>query len=194
MDREKFIDPCRTTYLHIWQPYMAAPAPHWSNFCKWAVNRSKKYIGFGKGHQHLWVYTYIDTGSVWNRPGNSGKWRFMGIPYWKCNNPGGHCYWEGAKPKILIYIYINICIHIILGGGYIPRIHHRFALFDPPKLVIEWYKQHLFIMSSILLSSVHRHCMPLLRSSSATERHQQRNAGLTRPKAQRRNLVSKHDL
>ncbi len=26
----------------------------------------------------------------------SGKWRFIGIPYWKC----GHCYWEGATSKL----------------------------------------------------------------------------------------------
>ncbi len=36
---------------------------------------------------------------VWPPPSNSGKWRFIGIPYWKCNNPGGHCYWEGATPN-----------------------------------------------------------------------------------------------
>ena len=33
---------------------------------------------------------------------NSGKWRFIDIPYYpykKCNNPGGHCYYEGATPN-----------------------------------------------------------------------------------------------
>ncbi len=30
-------------------------------------------------------------------PSNCGK--FTGIPYWKCNNPGGDCYWEGRQPK-----------------------------------------------------------------------------------------------
>ena len=27
---------------------------------------------------------------------NSGKWVFIEIPYWTCNNPDGHCYREGA--------------------------------------------------------------------------------------------------
>ncbi len=31
---------------------------------------------------------------------NCGEWGFVGIPYKKCNNPGGECYWEGATPKI----------------------------------------------------------------------------------------------
>ena len=33
-------------------------------------------------------------------PSNSGKWRFIGIPYWKWNNPGGDCYLEGGYPKV----------------------------------------------------------------------------------------------
>ena len=31
---------------------------------------------------------------------SSAKWRFIGIPYQKCNNPGGDCYWVGGRPKI----------------------------------------------------------------------------------------------
>ena len=29
----------------------------------------------------------------------SGKGSFIGIPYSKYNNPGGHSYWEKATPK-----------------------------------------------------------------------------------------------
>ena len=35
----------------------------------------------------LWIYP---------RPSNSGKWRFIGIRYWKRKNPGGNCYCEGG--------------------------------------------------------------------------------------------------
>ncbi len=31
----------------------------------------------------------------------SGKWRFEGLAYLNCNNPGGDCYWEGRHPKII---------------------------------------------------------------------------------------------
>ena len=42
---------------------------------------------------------------VWPPPSYSGKWRFFfGIPYWICNNPVGHCYWEGATPKVYFHI------------------------------------------------------------------------------------------
>ncbi len=30
---------------------------------------------------------------------SSGKSRFFGIPYWTCNNPGGHCHWEGGHTQ-----------------------------------------------------------------------------------------------
>ena len=43
----------------------------------------------------------------WMWPPPSGKLRFTGIPYRKCNNPGGHCYWEGATHKW----YQQFCIH-----------------------------------------------------------------------------------
>ena len=33
-------------------------------------------------------------------PGNSGKWRFVGISYKQCSHPCGDCYWEGARPKL----------------------------------------------------------------------------------------------
>ena len=36
---------------------------------------------------------------MWPHPSNSGKWRFIGILYKKCNIPGGHCFWEGATSK-----------------------------------------------------------------------------------------------
>ena len=32
-------------------------------------------------------------------PPISDKQRFIGIHYKKCNNPRGHCYWEGATFK-----------------------------------------------------------------------------------------------
>ena len=37
---------------------------------------------------------------IYPPPSNSGKWWFIGIPYWKCNNPGGDCYWEGGRPNV----------------------------------------------------------------------------------------------
>ena len=42
-----------------------------------------------------WVITWVVP-----PPSNCGKWRFIGIPYQKCNNPGGDCYWEGGQPKL----------------------------------------------------------------------------------------------
>ncbi len=39
-------------------------------------------------------------GWIWPPHSNSGEWRFIGIPYYKCNNPGGHCYCEGATPNV----------------------------------------------------------------------------------------------
>ena len=48
---------------------------------------------------------------VWPPPSNSAKWRCIGIPYWKWNNPCGDCYWEGAASKIYWY---RICLLILL--------------------------------------------------------------------------------
>ena len=31
------------------------------------------------------------------------KWRFIGIPYKKLNNPGGDCYWVGGSSKEYLY-------------------------------------------------------------------------------------------
>ena len=31
---------------------------------------------------------------------SSGKWRFIGIPYWTCNNPAAHYYWEGGTTQV----------------------------------------------------------------------------------------------
>ena len=52
---------------------------------------------------------------VWPHPSisNSGRWRFIGIPYWKCNNPGGHCYCEGPHPtKNFIMWSIFVCLKL----------------------------------------------------------------------------------
>ena len=39
----------------------------------------------------------------------------------KCNNPGGHYYWEGGQPNLyiydIIYIYIYICKYYISWKG-----------------------------------------------------------------------------
>ena len=43
-------------------------------------------------------------GWIWPPHSNSGESRFIGIPYYKCNNHGGHCYCEGATPKLLVDI------------------------------------------------------------------------------------------
>ena len=45
---------------------------------------------------HLSVQVYGDW--AWPSPSSSGKWKFIGIHYKKCNNHAGHCYW-GATPK-----------------------------------------------------------------------------------------------
>ena len=47
---------------------------------------------------------------------SSGKWRFIGIPYWKCNNPGGD--WNPGRGDNPIYTYIYI-IYIYLF--YLPQ-------------------------------------------------------------------------
>ncbi len=79
-----------------------------SNFCKMCCRANKAPGGaLGRGWNckqlaycppaiwfHIVVKTFISW--MWPPPSNSGKWRFIGIPYWNCNNPGGHCYWEGA--------------------------------------------------------------------------------------------------
>ena len=48
-----------------------------------------------------WVFQRkptMDGSMIWiySPTSNSGKWRFIGIPYWKCDNPGGDCHpgWE----------------------------------------------------------------------------------------------------
>ncbi len=56
---------------------------------------------------HMYLHLVVFLGNMgihwmWPPPSNSGKWRFIGIPYWNCNNPGGHCYWEGATCKVYI--------------------------------------------------------------------------------------------
>ena len=39
-------------------------------------------------------------------PSNSGnEGLYIGIPYKKCNNPGGHYYWEGGPPNKYIGIW-----------------------------------------------------------------------------------------
>ena len=47
---------------------------------------------------------------VYPPPSNSHKWRFIGIPYQKWDNPGGGCYWVGGSSKLIGvipgYIYI----------------------------------------------------------------------------------------
>ena len=48
---------------------------------------------------NLFVATIWRPCWVWPLPSNSGKWRFTGFPYWKCNNLGGHCYWEAQTSK-----------------------------------------------------------------------------------------------
>ena len=42
-------------------------------------------------------------------PSNSGKWRFIGIPYWTCNNPGADYCWEGGQPKL--YPFLSVEYH-----------------------------------------------------------------------------------
>ena len=44
--------------------------------------------------------TTFQTAWMWPPPSNSGKWRFIGIPYWNFLNPGGDCYWAGGQPKV----------------------------------------------------------------------------------------------
>ena len=44
-------------------------------------------------------------GICWVLPSRikSSKSRFyIGPPHQTCNNPGGHCYWEGATPKVYL--------------------------------------------------------------------------------------------
>ena len=63
----------------------------------------------------------------WDAPptSNSGKWRFIGIPYLECNDPVGDCYWGVG---ILIFkhlnmhcwytnIFVNICIYQLIQCG-----------------------------------------------------------------------------
>lgn len=52
---------------------------------------------------HLVLLTYDSFVQKWRIcwvvPNNSGIYRFLGIPYQKYSNPGGHCYWTGGQPK-----------------------------------------------------------------------------------------------
>ena len=50
---------------------------------------------------------------MWGPPSNSGKWRFVGILYWKCNSPGGDCYWEGATNSICKDAHTTSCLEVL---------------------------------------------------------------------------------
>ena len=54
--------------------------------------------GYQSNHQPLVLLlkVFYIYNLIWPSHSNSGKWKFIGIPYKKCNNPGGHCYCEGA--------------------------------------------------------------------------------------------------
>ena len=60
-----------------------------------------------KRHEFYWNLIVIRW--VVPPPSNCGKWRFIGIPYYKCNNPGGDCCWEGGQPKW--YVSYQIQFH-----------------------------------------------------------------------------------
>ena len=54
----------------------------------------------------------------------SGKWRFrLGFPTRKYYNPGGHCYWEEAIPKLYQIIFISCSCWVWLLMEEI--LHHR---------------------------------------------------------------------
>ena len=44
-------------------------------------------------------YKTLVTPWVVPQTSDKGKWRFIGIPYSKWNDPGGDYYWEGGQPK-----------------------------------------------------------------------------------------------
>ena len=61
---------------------------------------------------YVYNYTYIYIYVLCVAPpmSNRGKWRSIGMPYWKCNKSFGHCSWEGPHP-IYLHTYIDIYIY-----------------------------------------------------------------------------------
>lgn len=72
--------------------------------------------------------TYIIFYSLYPPPSISGKWRFIGVPYYKCSSPGGDCYWAGGRsnvyiksqpPKLIIYL-LTVGVALVVNVVYTP--------------------------------------------------------------------------
>ena len=48
--------------------------------------------------------SYVHLGGLSPSQGASGKWRLIGIPYWKWKNPG-HCCWVGGYVHNILILY-----------------------------------------------------------------------------------------
>ena len=89
----RLIDPCG--YITRWP---MGPCASWlgANAC-WYLREVTLWHHSG----HMWTcHDVCNKPWVVPPPSSSGKWRFIGIPYYKCYNPGGDCYWAGGQPKI----------------------------------------------------------------------------------------------
>ena len=86
-----------------------------------------RYLGLA-GLWGLCLDTLKHTLWIYPPPSSSRTWRFIGIPYKKCNNRGGDCYWVGGRPNTH---YSWECFG--KGDGWVSswKLFHNIALPGP---------------------------------------------------------------
>ena len=73
-------------------------------------------LPLGKGSPKVRYLLGVDP------PSQCGKWKPIGIPYWKCNHPGSD--WEGVAPKISMYnMSVQHEINIEMDMTWSPSFH-----------------------------------------------------------------------
>ena len=103
----------------IWSPSLSLPSPY---------TYGRKIVG-GKGgsqresgaplrrcHEHTgpWM-TMTSITWVWPAPNNSGKYRFIRIPYQTCKTAGRECYW-GPTPNLYSNKVLRFSSHTTCGS------------------------------------------------------------------------------
>ena len=96
--------------------------------CRWLlISRGKRFSSRQSGSERRWQWPKVRLAmcsyAPWNdgdwywiypKPRNSGKWRFIGIPYYKCNISGGDFQREKGVIPRLIWIWIDVWIRFHL--------------------------------------------------------------------------------
>ena len=80
----------------IFSPFLARPIYLWNLNASHLKNVLVDCFG---RHHAKDTFKFRSNFLVYPLPSNWGKWRFIGIPYYKCNDPGGDCYWLGGRSK-----------------------------------------------------------------------------------------------